>query len=155
MVIVIVIITSLISALHLATRLLPSSLPSNLSRVQQASAPPTGLLYLNKSGGFTIYMLIPNQWYECLMKGKLTWNPHSLACQPARITHAMCNEKQLEEAGVTRGMVRMSVGLEEVSVLMSLLMFMRSQWQRIILSLNVYTSGDNLFKSRCRAITIN
>ena len=67
MVIVIVIITTLISALHLATRLQPSSLPSNLSRVQQASAPPTGLLYLNKSGGFTIYMLIPNQWNECLM----------------------------------------------------------------------------------------
>ena len=48
MVIVIVIITTLISALHLATRLLPSSLPSNLSRVQQASAPPTGLLYLEQ-----------------------------------------------------------------------------------------------------------
>ena len=47
-VIVIVIITSLISALHLATRLPPSSLPSNLSRVQQASAPPTGLLYLEQ-----------------------------------------------------------------------------------------------------------
>ena len=40
----------------------------------------------------------------------------SLACQPARITHAMCNEQQLEEAGVTRGMLRISVGLEEVSV---------------------------------------
>ena len=27
----------------------------------------------------------------------------------------MCNDKQLEEAGVTRGMLRISVGLEEVS----------------------------------------
>jgi len=44
---------------------------------------------------------------------------HSLACQPARITHAMCNEKQLEEAGVTRGMVRMSVGLEEAEDIIS------------------------------------
>jgi len=44
---------------------------------------------------------------------------HSLACQPARITHAMCNEKQLEEAGVTKGMLRISVGLEEADDIIS------------------------------------
>jgi len=44
---------------------------------------------------------------------------HSLACQPARITHAMCNDKQLEEAGVTRGMLRISVGLEEAEDIIS------------------------------------
>jgi len=38
---------------------------------------------------------------------------HSLACQPARITHAMCTDEQLAEAGVTKGMIRISVGLEE------------------------------------------
>ena len=50
----------------------------------------------------------------------------------------MCNEKQLEEAGVTRGMVRMSVGLEEVSVLMSLLMFMRTTYHIIVESIYTY-----------------
>jgi len=44
---------------------------------------------------------------------------HSLACQPARITHAMCNEKQLEEAGVAKGMLRISVGLEEAEDIIS------------------------------------
>jgi len=44
---------------------------------------------------------------------------HSLACQPARITHAMCNKKQLEEAGVTKGMLRISLGLEEAEDIIS------------------------------------
>ena len=48
------------------------------------------------------------------MLKKNKYKSPSLACQPARITHAMCNEKQLEEAGVTKGMLRISVGLEEV-----------------------------------------
>ena len=79
MVIVIVIITTLISALHLATRLLPSSLPSNLSRVQQASAPPTGLLYLeqirriynlhadSKSMKWMFNVCVGQQWRACAL----------------------------------------------------------------------------------------
>jgi len=39
---------------------------------------------------------------------------HSLACQPARLTHAMCSDQEKREAGVTDGMVRLSVGLENV-----------------------------------------
>lgn len=39
---------------------------------------------------------------------------HSLACQPARLTHVMCSEEERERAGVTQALVRLSVGLEDV-----------------------------------------
>merc|ERR1712106_434408 len=39
---------------------------------------------------------------------------HSLACQPARLTHAMCTQQERDSAGVTDGLVRLSVGLEDV-----------------------------------------
>jgi len=39
---------------------------------------------------------------------------HSLACQPARVTHVMCTELERERAGVTQALVRLSVGLEDV-----------------------------------------
>lgn len=39
---------------------------------------------------------------------------HSLACQPAKLTHVMCTPQEREDAGVTDGLVRLSVGLENV-----------------------------------------
>jgi len=39
---------------------------------------------------------------------------HSLACQPARLTHAMCSPQERAAAGVTDGLIRISVGLENV-----------------------------------------
>ena len=39
---------------------------------------------------------------------------HSLACQPASLTHAMCSEEERQEAGVVAGLVRLSPGLEAV-----------------------------------------
>ena len=39
---------------------------------------------------------------------------HSLACQPSRLTHVMCSVQERAAAGVTDGLVRISVGLENV-----------------------------------------
>jgi len=39
---------------------------------------------------------------------------HSLICQPAKLTHVMCTKEERDEAGVTDGLLRLSVGLENV-----------------------------------------
>ena len=39
---------------------------------------------------------------------------HSLACQPARLTHVMCTQEERNLAGVTDGLIRVSIGLEDV-----------------------------------------
>jgi O-acetylhomoserine (thiol)-lyase len=38
----------------------------------------------------------------------------SLACHPASTTHRQLNEKELESAGVSTDLVRISVGIEHI-----------------------------------------
>lgn len=38
----------------------------------------------------------------------------SLACHPATTTHRQLNEQELEKAGVSQDMVRLSIGIEHI-----------------------------------------
>ena len=38
----------------------------------------------------------------------------SLACHPASTTHRQLNEKELETAGVSKEMIRLSIGIEHI-----------------------------------------
>ena len=44
---------------------------------------------------------------------------HSLACHPCSLTHTMLTEAEKEASGVTENLIRLSVGLENVSDLIA------------------------------------
>jgi len=96
--------------------LLPSHSQHKLALVQH-SGRHSGMLAFSLASGNQASVFLSS--LQLIKSAASLGSTHSLACQPARITHAMCNEKQLEEAGVTRGMLRISVGLEEAEDIIS------------------------------------